>query len=129
MKMKIKFYDESHKERYEAICAKMGSVDCYRQATAYLLTLDNTVFHHINEVYNFDDNFPKHEALNQSWQTGTSTKTTRLIYNLWNSWVYDSDSDFQENKVSKYYAVDEIFCTSLAIYYFEAIKIRFEYCE
>lgn len=128
--MEIKFFDEKHKERYEQVCDRMGEVDCYRQAVAYLLTLDDVVYSHINAIYDFYENYPIHEALNQSWQTGTSAKTTRLIYNLWNSWAYDSHEDFNNNKISGYYAVDEIFCCNLSPYFFEAIKLRFpEYCE
>lgn len=63
-------------------------------------------------------------------QTGTSKKVTRLAFNLFNGAVCDSDEDFENNRVSPYYAVDEIFCCGLAPYFYQAIKLRYpEYCS
>ena len=65
------------------------------------------------------------EGLNKGWQTGTSMKITRLAFNLWNGMTYDSRESLEGNKVSPYYAVDEIFCCGYAPYFYQAIKLRY----
>ena len=64
--------------------------------------------------------------MQQAWQTGTSTKTTRLMFNLWCS-AYE-DYDCEKNAVkdsARKYTVDEIFSSSLAVWYVEAVKLRY----
>ena len=69
------------------------------------------------------------EGLNSGWQTGTRMKITWLAFNLWDGNTFESIEDYEEDKVSSKYAVDEIFCCSYAPYFYEAIKLRYpEYC-
>ena len=119
------FYDDKHKEVYEMICNKMHRLDCYRQSIAYLIALDSVTREHINDLYDFTENCIKLDGIHKAWQTGTSQKTTRLAFNLWNGLCSD---DGEYNSSSRYYAVDEIFsCSEYAQYYYNAIQIRFEY--
>jgi hypothetical protein len=39
--------------------------------------------------------------------------------------MYDSQEDYEENKISYRYGVDEIFCCGYAPYFYEAIKLRY----
>lgn len=126
----IIFRNAEHAELYEEILDKMGNNDVYHKSAAYLLTLDTNIKDHINDVFDFTENSIILEALNQPWQTNTSKKTTRLLFNLWNGYHTDgktyTDEDGYENDLpSRFYAVDEIFCSEYAKYYFEAIKLRF----
>lgn len=116
----IKFNDEKHEELFLNICGRMSSLNCYSLPAAYLLSLDCVLREHIDDVFNFDENIIKIEGLNKGWQTGTSKKTTHLLFNLWNGIC--SDEDFE---VSASYAVDVIFCSPYAPYYWEAIKLRY----
>jgi len=125
--MTIKFKNEEHENRYYEILARMGSTDSYHSAVAYLLALDTDCYKHIESLYDFvEHGIRPWGALNQAWQTGTSVKTTRLIFNLWNTRCYDLDDDSREIKESaRKYTVDEIFSSNLAFWYFEAVKLRY----
>ncbi|MDE7194582.1 MAG: hypothetical protein K2O14_11520 [Oscillospiraceae bacterium] len=125
--MAIKFRSEEHENRFYEILARMGKTDEYHRAVAYLIALDTDCYKHVDSLYDFVEHGIKPwGALNQAWQTGTSVKTTRLIFNLWNTRCYDLDEDSREIKESaRKYTVDEIFSSKLAFWYFEAVKLRY----
>lgn len=115
------FTDDRHEQEYNRILNKMQYDDVYHKAAAYILSLDTVCREHNSEIFNFDDDSIILEALSRGWQTGTSRKSTRLLFNLWNGCT--SDETGEDN--SRYYAVDEIFCCNYAPYYWEAVKIRY----
>lgn len=131
----IKFIDEQHEKRYAEMLGRMGgkSNDPYRKSVAYLAALDPVVFAHIEDIFSFEDSCIRPDNFNQGWQTSTSFKTTRLMFNLWNGRCSDGETYTDQNGEEKelpsaYYAVDEIFSNAAyAPYFFEAVKIRFEY--
>ena len=127
----LKFRNSTHEKDYRQFLGRMKSQDCYHQAVAYLLALDEVLVDHADEIFDFDQDCAKIEtALQHSWQTGTSFKTTRLLLNLWNGWRRDFVDDSGENCVAPGYVVDEIFTCSYAPFYWEAIRLRFpEYCS
>lgn len=135
METYIRFMDEEHEERYAKMLGRMGkkSNDPYRKSVAYLAALDPVLYAHIEDVFNFEEGGIRPDNFNQGWQTGTSYKTTRLMFNLWNGRCSDGETYTDKNGEEKelpspYYAVDEIFSNAAyAPYYFEAVKIRFEY--
>lgn len=65
----------------------MKSTDSYRRAVAYLFTLDKGCSRHIDDVFDFRDDAIKPEGLNCGRQTSTSIRTTRLAFNLWNTYI------------------------------------------
>lgn len=125
--MAIKFRNKEHENRFYGILAKMNNGDVYHTSVAYLLALDNECYRHIDSLFDFEEHLIKpYGALNQAWQTGTSAKTTRLMFNLWCGGCEDYDREKAAVKDSaRKYTVDEIFSSSLAIWYFEAIKLRY----
>lgn len=126
----ILFAGKKHEDLFFDLFKKMKTKDCYHGAAAYLLSLDTVIQDHINNVFDFKEDVIKPAALSAGWQTGTSMKTTRLLFNLWNSYMYDSEKDFEEDKISKNYSIDEVFCCSYAPYYWQAIQLRYpEYSE
>lgn len=130
----IIFRNVEHAELYEEILDKMKNKDVYHTSVAYLLSLDEVLTSHIKEVFNFKDDSIIHEALSKPWQTDSSRKTTRLIYNLWNGYssdgeTYTDDEGYELDLPSHYYAVDEIFCCAYARYYWQAVKLRFSIKE
>lgn len=129
--MAIRFKDSEHKKRFTEIVGKMNSTDEYHKSVAYLLALDDDCYKHIDSLYDFKEQAIKPRgALNQAWQTGTSVKTTRLAFNLWNTTYVDIDRENCEVKISaRRYTVDEIFSSGLAIWYFEAIKLRYPHLD
>ena len=125
----MKFRNAQHKENYRNFLQQMKNQDCYHQAVAYLLALDEVIVNHTEDVFDFTgDSILFEESLHHGWQTGTSRRTTRLLMNLWNGWCSDFDDEGEEY-ASPAYAVNEIFCCSYAPFYWEAIRLRYpEYC-
>ena len=118
--MDIKFYSQDHEKAFYSVCKRMRGLDPYHFTLAYLLTLDNVTRGHIDDLFNFVDDSIKPEGINKAWQTGTSKKTTRLAFNLWNGCSSDGEDD-----TSPLYTPAELFCTSYARYYYEGIKLRY----
>lgn len=126
------FYDERHETSYNDICSRMKYLDCYHRSLAYLLALDVVLREHIEAVYDFQEDGIKREGLHKAFQTGTSCKTTRLAFNLWNGCyddgeTYTNKDGYETELPSSYYNPDQIFnCKDYAPYYWQAIQIRFE---
>lgn len=132
---KIEFYNDEHFDKYLIVRELMGGSDRdpYRAAVAYLIALDRVLYEHMRDIFDFDEGVIKLEVLNKGWQTGTSMKTTRLAFNLWNGCYDDGetyiDKDGYETELpSSCYSPEQIFnCAEYAPYYWQAIKLRFEY--
>ncbi len=125
MKENLKFMDKTHKKVFEEVCNKMPQSDCYHISFAYLVSLDVVLRDHIDDVFDFEEDCIKRDGLQKDWQTGTSRKTLRLAFNLWNSCHYDNEI---EDGSCGFYSVDEIFCNQEYFeYYWVAINIRFNY--
>ena len=125
------FYDDRHETSYNDICSRMKYLDCYHRALAYLLALDTVLREHTEAVFDFQEDGIKCSALHQSFQTGTSLKTTRLAFNLWNGCsddgeTYTDKDGYTADLPSSLYSVEQIFSSVYAPFYYEAIKIRFE---
>ena len=116
------FHDEHHETAYNDICSRMKYLDCYHRSLAYLLTLDAVLREHIEAVYDFQEDGIKREGLHKAFQTGTSMKTTRLAFNLWNGYA--------EEGRERFFTPEELFCCEFAPYFMEGIKVRYpEYCR
>ncbi len=127
----FKFYNDKHFSRYLEVRGRMGGSDRdpYRAAVAYLIALDCVLYEHMCDVFDFDNGVIKPECLNKGWQTGTSKKTSRLAFNLWNGYCSEGEP-LEEETPSSYYTPEQIFCClEYAPYYWQAIRIRFEMDE
>jgi hypothetical protein len=126
------FYDERHEQFYEKFCKRMKYLDCYHRSMAYLLALDTVLRDNADSVFDFKEDVIKIDGLSQGFQTGTSKKTTRLAFNLWNGCTdegeeYTDKDGYKVPLPSSYYSPEQIFCCAdYAPYYFQAIQIRFE---
>ena len=126
----IKFRDEEHERNYNFILDMMPYSDIERKALAYLFALDTVCFEHIRDLYDFSDNRIMLSGLDKGWQTGTSKRTTRLAFNLYNSHCSDGETyigsdGIEDTLPSVYYSPAYLFCCEYAKYYAEALKIRF----
>lgn len=125
-KENIRFADKDHKKGYNALIKLMKRNDCYHKALAYLITLDNVCREHIDDLFDLQEDTIKPDGVHKAWQTGTSQKTSRLAFNLWNNFTGTVDDEADElNDSERNYAVDEIFCCSYAPFYYEAVKLRY----
>lgn len=131
----IEFQNADHKERYWTVRYMMGGSarDPYRASVAYLIALDKVVYEHMRDIFDFEEGRIIPAGLDKGWQTGTSRKTTRLAINLWNGYYSDGDTytdkdGYESDLPSSYYTPEQIFCNSeYAPYYWQAIRVRFEY--
>lgn len=133
----IIFMDKRHEDLFYSYFKAMKTHDCYHGSAAYLLALDEVIRDHTKSVFDFKEDIIKPECISEPWQTGTSKKTTRLLFNLWNGKYkdsiperfYDDEAEEEAEKQaaysSQYYAVDNIFCCSYAPYYMQAVKLRY----
>ena len=121
----MKFRNQEHKDRFYAILGQMTCQDDYHKSAAYLMTLDDVLYKHVGEIYDFDERIINSPLIKAAWQTHTSRKTFRLLINLWNGAYNDSYSKM--SRTSMYFAPDEIFNSEYAPFYWEAIKLRFSW--
>ena len=120
----MKFQNDTHEQRYHELLAKMKRDDPYHRSAAYLMALAHLV---PGDVFDFQEDCIKHEGIFKAWQTSSTRRATRLMFSLWNGCYQDHAADAPEN-TSSYYTVDEIFCNyEYAPYFYEAVKIRFEW--
>ncbi len=120
------YKDDKHKAIYEEICEQMRYIDTYHQALAYLISVDNVCRQHIGDIYDVSTDGIMLNAISKGWQTSTSAKTTRLAFNLWNGLAADISEDGEEHNGAMY-TVAEIFDSPYAKYYWQAIKLRYQY--
>lgn len=124
----MKFIDDEHEQFYNKklmILQAHCKTDVYYRAITYTLSICETTREHFDNIFNIRTGEINIDSLQEPYQTGTSMKVTRLAFNLWNSCNYDSREDCENDKVSTYYSISDIFCCSYAPYFYEAIKIRY----
>lgn len=123
------FIDAEHKSFYKEALLKCKLKDVYHKALIYCLGISEDTRNHIEEIYDFNAQEIKTDAIIKPWQTSGSLQITRLAFNLFTDgtptiYEYKDGSEEQINE-SRKYSVSDIFCTSLAPYFYEAVKIRY----
>ena len=122
MTWQIKFKDVQHEEFFNVFIkkAKVQDWDKERTSLFYTLALFAETRNHINDLYDFDENYIKIEGLNKGWQTGGTTKATKLAFNLYNNFR-------GEDRESEDYSPLELFSisTDYRNYMLMAVQIRF----
>ena len=126
----IRFRDDEHKNRFEVLCNRVNNRDVYITTALYLFSLDEDCYNNVDSLFDFKHLYIKLEGLHGGWHTGTSRRTVRLAFNLWNGYCYEDDTYTDEKGIkhqlpSSEYTPDNLFCCNLAPYYFEAIKLRY----
>ena len=126
------FKDKKHEEMYKEICKRMCYFDCFHAPVAYLIAMDNVLREHVDEVFDFDKDIILVDVLKEEWQTGSSKATTRLAFNLWNSYCPDDNVRVNDRCVDspRCYSPSYIFSQyEYAPYYWQAINLCFKYEE
>lgn len=103
----------------------LRKTDVYYKSIVYTLGICETTREHFNNIFNLKTGEINIDSINGAYQTGTSEKVTRMAFSLWNRCNYNSKKDIENEKLSSYYNVSEIFSCSYAPYFYEAIKIRY----
>ena len=115
----MNFLDDRHEKQFYEFVSNMSSDDSYHTSMAYLLSLDRDCREHVVELFDFENDRIKPNGQYADWQTGTSIRTTRLAFNLWNAFVYKEDPVLS--------TPDQLFACELAPYYVEALHLRFPF--
>ncbi len=118
------FIDERHQNFYEKCITQTNSIkDPYRKSLFYLLGLTAETRNHVKEIYDFKENCIEPAALCKAWQTSTTTKVTRLAFNLYNGFYGVYGNEILDRPCC--YTPEDLFCTELMPYMFEAVKLRY----
>lgn len=114
------FKSKEHEAAYKEFILKahVSDGDAERKSLFYLLSLLEDTREHINDLYDFKENWIKPEGLNKGWQTGGTTKITMLAFNLYNGFN-DEDNDY--SPLNLFSGVD----SSNREYLLQSIRIRF----
>lgn len=128
--MNIIFPNQEHEALYNEFLARMRCDDAYHRAAAYLISLDLQLRTVPDLVFDFANDAIRPEALDGAFQTQSSLRTTKLLFNLWNGWCneaeYDADGRFlQCGDLAPGYTLYDLLGMSYNEFYIEAIKIRF----
>lgn len=122
MAWKIKFKNEEHEKGFNDFMEKANVEDWDKERTAlfYIFALFSETREHINDLYDFHENCININGLNKGWQTGGTTKATKLAFNLFNNW-HGEDTEHEN------YSPLEIFSVSTEYrnYMLLAVQIRF----
>ncbi|MBU3114784.1 DUF6075 family protein [Clostridium lacusfryxellense] len=122
MAWEIKFRDVQHEEGFNNFIkrAEVQDWDKERISLFYTLAIFEETRNHINDLYDFKENCMKFEGLSKGWQTGGTTKATKLAFNLFNN--YRGEEREKEN-----FSPLELFSldTDYRNYMLMAVQIRF----
>ena len=81
------FDSEEQKSAYNALLEKMGESDKYHRTMAYLLSCNEVLRQNADTFFDFENDMIRPDSLSSACLTGTSTKTLRLAFNLWNGYT------------------------------------------
>lgn len=118
----MKFKNKAHEKAFYYFISQMEDIESNHVAVAYLLSLNETLTNNAVEVFDFEANCIKTDCLHKGFQTSSSLRATRLIFNLWNENNYSDDDNI---KTARNYTPSAIFADGDAEYYFEAVMLRF----
>ena len=131
------FRNDEHKEFYEHQLDvwEMHSKkkpDCYARALIYTLGICEDTRLHFESVCNVKRREIVPEAIHAGWQTSGSMQVTRLAFQLFTDNVptamrYGDSGELEVKDIfeCKRYSVSDIFCSEFALFFVEAIKLRY----
>lgn len=84
----MEFMDKQHEEAFHIFMVR-GNIsigDIERVCLMYLLAAVHETRKHMDDLYDFKNNWIKSEGLKKGWQTSGTRKLTRLAFNLYNGY-------------------------------------------
>ena len=127
----IVFKDQEHEMFYMNVLPRCKQQDEYHKALVYCLGISRDTRQNIERIFDFEKGIVKVECLEEGWITSGSAKVVRMAFNLFcngtpSAYALEGDEKVKE---CQRYTVDELFCCGYAIYFWEAVKVRYpEYC-
>ena len=130
-KRMIIFKDQEHELFYMNYLSKCKRQDVYHKALIYCLGISGDTRQNIGRIFDFKKGSMKTKCLEEEWITNGSAKVVRMAFNLFcngtpSAYALEGDEKVKE---CKRYTVEDLFCCEYALYFWEAVKVRYpEYC-
>ena len=124
----INFSSNQHKKFYYDNLQKVQHQDVYDKFLIYCLGLDSDTRNNIDRIYNFERECIKVSCLSDDWQTSGSLQVTRMAFNLYcNNTPSVNMYHKTEEKIRecRKYSVADLFCSSYAPYFWQALQLRY----
>lgn len=124
----IIFISEAHEKFYYEKLKEVRYQDEYHMALCYCLGINSDTRKHIDSIYSFETGCVILECLQASWQTSGSMKVVRMAFNLYCNGTPSVDEDTTTDEQlyeCRQYSVEELFCCEYALYFWQAVQIRY----
>lgn len=124
----ITFKDKQHKDFYKVFLPRCRIQDVYHKALVYCLGLNADTRANVKRIYDFETGSVKPECLREGWQTSGSERVIRMAFNLYCNGtpsVYEYEDSEEQLKECRCYTVEDLFCCEYAVWFWEAVKIRY----
>ena len=127
----VTFKNKEHEEFYMNCLQRCKRQDVYHKALIYCLGISVDTRQNVERIYDFSKDSVKTECLGEGWITSGSARVVRMAFNLFCNGTpsaYDLEGE-EKVRECKRYTVEDLFCCEYAVYFLEAIKVRYpEYC-
>ena len=124
----IRFTSSEHKKAYYDSLQKFSAPDSADKALCYCINLMQSTRSHVTEIFDFEQKCLKTECLKAGWQTSSSEKAIRMAFNLFSGEIptvdYEDKVDNQLKECQNY-TVNELFYSSFAPYFWQAVQLRY----
>lgn len=124
----IIFISEAHEKFYYEKLKEVRYQDEYHMALCYCLGINSDTRKHIDSICSFETGCVRPECLQASWQTSGSMKVVRMAFNLYCNGTPSVDEDTTTDEQlyeCRQYSVEELFCCEYALYFWQAVQIRY----
>lgn len=127
----IIFKNQEHEMFYMNCLPKCKRQDVYHKALVYCIGISGDTRRNVERIFDFKKGSVRTKCLEEGWITSGSAKVVRMAFNLFCNGIpsaYALEGD-EKIKECRRYTVEDLFCCEYAIYFWEAIEIRYpEYC-
>ena len=124
----IIFVNDAHEKFYYEKLKEVQYQDEYHMALCYCFGINSDTRKHIDSIYSFETGCVRLECLQASWQTSGSMKVVRMAFNLYCNGTPSVDEDTTTDEQlyeCRQYSVEELFCCEYALYFWQAVQIRY----
>ena len=124
----IAFISKEHEKFYYEKLEQVRRKDCYHMALCYCLGINGDTRNNVDRIYDFSSGLVKPECIFEPWQTSGSLKVCRMAFNLYCNGAPSMDLYKTKDKKMEeqsHYNVEDIFCSSYAPFFWQAIQIRY----
>ena len=127
----VAFKNKEHEAFYMNCLQRCKCQDVNHKALIYCLGISSDTRQCVERIYDFDKDSVKPECLGEGWITSGSARVVRMAFNHFCNGtpsVYALEGEEQVRECQRY-TVEDLFCCEYAVYFLEAIKVRYpEYC-